>query len=158
VNLGAALPGVPSDGGLVTTIRERLMQARRPKDGIELDRMRRAIAATAAGFAKARGAIKHGATERQIQVEIETEVFRNDAHRNSFDTIVCAGSISAVLHFAPGKRVIKSDELVLIDAGGEIEGYAADVTRTYGADGAPTGFAGELYAVVLRAQKAAIER
>src|SRR5262245_6528825 len=76
VNLGAALPGVPSDPGRVAGVREKLMQARRTKDAVEMDRMRRAIAATAAGFARARETIKPGTTERHVQVEMEAEFFR----------------------------------------------------------------------------------
>ena len=76
----------------------------RPKDEVELDRMRRATAATAAGFAAVQRLIRPGVTERELQVELETEFFRHGGERTAFGTIVGAGSNSGVLHFTPGDR------------------------------------------------------
>ncbi len=169
VNLGAPVPGVPADASRLDAVRTALMAARRPKDAVELERIKRAVAATAAGFARARETIRPGVSERRVQIEMEAEFFRHGADRTGYGSIVGTGSNAAVLHFAPGERSIAPGELVLIDAGAEIDGYTADVTRTYNANGelgsAPGGtggkhgsFPAELYAVVLRAQQAAIER
>lgn len=142
----------------VAEVRELLMQARRPKDDVEMARIRKAVSATVFGYKKARETIAVGATERRIQVEMEAEFYRRGADRTGYGTIVGSGPNSAILHFDPSAREVRPGELVLIDAGAEIEGYTADVTRTYGAEGPPAGFAGELYGVVLRAQIAAIAR
>ncbi|MBK8267366.1 MAG: aminopeptidase P family protein [Planctomycetes bacterium] len=142
----------------VAEVREMLMQARRCKDDVEMARIRKAVSATVFGFKKARETIAVGATERRIQVEMEAEFYRRGADRTGYGTIVGSGPNSAILHFDPSAREVRAGELVLIDAGAEIEGYTADVTRTYAAEGPPQGFAGELYGVVLRAQIAAIKR
>jgi len=157
-NLGARMSKIRCDDAATAQVREALMQVRRPKDDIEIARIRAAVAATVTGFRRASEYIKPGVTERQIQVELECEFFRNGGDRPGYNTIVGTGTNAAVLHFTPGKRVVGEDDLVLIDAGAEIEGYTADVTRTYFAKGKPEGFRGELYHAVLSAQKAAVEK
>ena len=100
--LGVALHDVAADATVTAEAREKLQQAIRPKDEVELERMRRATAATAAGFAAVRRLIRPGVTERELQVELETEFFRHGGERTAFGTIVGAGSNSGVLHFTPG--------------------------------------------------------
>ncbi len=155
--LGVALPDVAADAAVTARAREELQQAIRPKDEVELERMRRATAATAAGFAAVRQLIRPGVTERDLQVELEAEFFRNGGERTAFGTIVGAGSNSGVLHFTPGVRVVREGDNVLIDAGAEIGRYASDVTRTYQA-GTQGGFFRELYGVVLNGQVRGIGR
>ncbi len=157
-NLGSRMPLIAAAPELTASVRERLMQARRPKDDVELARMRAAVAATVAGFRRASEYIEPGVTERQIQIELECEFFRHGGDRPGYNTIVGTGTNAAVLHFTPGKRVVGESDLVLIDAGAEIEGYTADVTRTYFASGKPNGFRGDLYNAVLSAQKTAVEK
>ncbi len=155
--LGVAQRDVAADVTVTAEARERLQQAIRPKDEVELERMRRATAATAAGFAAVRQLIRPGMTERGLQVELETGFFRHGAERTAFGTIVGAGSNSGVLHFTPGERRVGEGEHVLIDAGAEIDRYASDVTRAYPA-GTPGGFFRELYEVVLNGQVRGIAR
>lgn len=157
-NLGCPLNDVTGDATLTARLREALTHARRPKDAVEVERMRRAAAATAAGFARLPEIIRPGRTERQVQIELEAEFFRAGGDRPAYDTIVGAGTNAAVLHFAPTSREIRDDDLVLIDAGAEVDAYAADVTRTFPADGQRRGFQADLYAAVLAAQTRAIER
>lgn len=158
VNLGCELPGLRSDAGRTAELREALLHARRPKDDDEIARVRRAVAATAAGFALIRDRIRPGASERQLQIELEAEFFRRGGQRTAFDTIVGAGPNSAVLHFSPTQRAVCDGDLVLVDAGAEVDRYAADVTRTYPGGGKLTGPQRELYEVVLAAQQNAIAR
>lgn len=156
--LGCPLPEHEAEEELVARLREELTRVRRPKDALELGRMRRAAAATAAGFAAARRLIRPGLTERRLQVEIEAELFRAGGDRTAYDSIVGSGPHSAVFHFAPGTREMGEGEMVLIDAGAEVEHYAADVTRTFPVGEAFTPEQRDLYAVVLAAQKAAVAR
>ncbi len=158
VNLGAELPGFRTDPARVTAVREQLTHLRRPKDAIEIERMRKAAAATARGFAAVRSHIAAGRTERQLQIELEAEFFRSGGDRTAFDTIVGSGPNSAVLHFSPGARALSDGELVLIDAGAECQRYAADVTRTFVVGGKFSPEQRELYDVVLRTQRNAIAR
>lgn len=159
--LGSPLAEVESevaDLELADRLRETLTHARRPKDAVEIERLHRAAAATAIAYERTRPLIRPGLTERQVQVELETEFFRAGARRTAYATIVGSGPNSAVLHFTPSDRVIGAGELVLIDAGAEIDGYACDVTRTYAASGEFNPEQRDLYAIVLEAQLAAIGR
>ncbi len=151
--LGARVKGAKSDANLVRRLREGLLDARRPKDAEELRRMRDAARATAAGFAKVAPAIRPGVPERAIEVEIEAEFFRNGAERTAYDTIVGSGPNSGVLHFMPTARAAREGELVLIDAGAEVQGYACDVTRTYAASGRFTPEQRDIYAIVDEARR-----
>lgn len=112
-------------------LRDALTRVRRPKDDVELERMRTAAAATAAGFAELVSLIEAGRTERELQVALEAAFMRNGGDFLAFETIVAAGDHSAVLHFSPTLRELRDGELLLVDAGAEHRGYAADVTRTY---------------------------
>ncbi len=156
VNLGSRLPAVTSDEARALQLRELLHHARRPKDASELVRMRKACAATAAGFAAARAMLRPGVTERAIQIELEAEFFRNGGDRTGYGTIVGTGSNSGVLHFTPSQRPVQPGDAVLIDAGAEVGRYTADVTRTYRAAGGDPGFFRDLYAVVLGIEETAI--
>jgi Xaa-Pro aminopeptidase len=154
--LGSPVEGVEGDGEMAVTLRERLDALRRPKDGAELELLARAVTATAAGHARAREVIRPGMSERQIQIELEAEMFRRGADAVAFGTIVGVGSNAAVLHFQPGGRLANPGDLVLVDAGGEVAGYAGDVTRTYPAGDRFTSRQQAIYDLVLAAEGAAI--
>jgi Xaa-Pro aminopeptidase len=154
--LGSALPDLACDTGATEDAREALTAVRRPKDAVELHRMRRAELATRAGFAWAARAVSPDVTERALQIELEAEVYRNGGDWLAFDTIVASGPNAAVLHFSPGQRVLRSEELVLIDAGAEYRGYASDVTRTYATSDGLTGLQEALYSAVDAARETAI--
>ena len=149
---------VKTERGLRQTIQDKLDRVRRVKDQADLIWIGKAVDATRAGFQKAREIIKPGVNERQIQIELEAEMFRHGASGTSFGTTVGAGTHCAVLHFEPGSRVVKENDVVLVDAGAEIFDYCADVSRTF-----PAGnrFAMEqqaIYDVVLAAQLEGIAR
>jgi Xaa-Pro aminopeptidase len=158
VNLGAPLPGCRTDEARVGELRSRFSHARRPKDDAEIERMRIAVAATAAGYRLLAERVRPGVSERELAVELEAEFFRSGADRTCYDTIVGSGPKAAVFHFSPGERRVRPGEVVLVDAGAEVRRYGCDVTRVYPADGAWTGAAGELRAIVLRALDRAIGR
>ena len=155
VMLGAMLPGLASDPVRIFELRELLMHARRPKDAPELERLRKAAAATAAGYAKIRSMIVPGATELSIRIELEAEFLRAGGDAPSYDSIVASGPRSAILHSLATSRRLAAGELLLIDAGAMVSRYACDVTRTYVA-GTFDAFQRDLYAVVLRAEERAI--
>ncbi|MFI5401980.1 MAG: aminopeptidase P N-terminal domain-containing protein [Planctomycetota bacterium] len=156
--LGAKVKGVKSDARLAKRVREGLLDARRPKDEEELSRMREAAQATAAGFARIAPMIRPGIIERALEIEIEAEFFRHGAERTAYDTIVGSGPNSGVLHFMPTSRAAREGELVLIDAGAEVQGYACDVTRTYAASGKFTPEQRDIYAIVDEARRNAIAK
>lgn len=154
--LGCPMPGIEDDPELRARVREGLSAVRRRKDAVEIERLRRAAAATAAGFARIRELLKPGISERELQIELEAAFFRAGAQRTSFDTIIASGANSAVLHFPPTARTLAAGELVLVDSGADVDGYACDVTRTYPADGRFTPEQRDLYSVVLAAEERAV--
>ena len=157
--LGAAPPDAGFGMTLVEELRAGLDRVRRPKDGLELERMRIAALATGTAFAAAVPFLRDGVSERQVQIELETAAFRGGGDAMAYDTIIGSGTNSAVLHFAPTARVLGAGELVLIDAGAEYRCYASDVTRTYPVDGLfGSELQEELHGVVRAAELAAIER
>jgi Xaa-Pro aminopeptidase len=153
--LGTPIERVECDPLLTEDLRDALTALRRVKDDVELERMRGAEQATRAGFLALPALIDQGRTEREIQIELEAEFFRHGADFLAFDTIVAAGPHSATLHFAPSSHRLAPGELLLVDAGGEVRGYASDVTRTYPVSGAFTADQAPLYEIVREALRVA---
>jgi Xaa-Pro aminopeptidase len=156
--LGARLGDVAADAELEGDLRYALNHVRRKKDELELERMSVAARATSAGFAAVEPLLVPGRTEREVQIELEDAFFRSGADFLAFDTIVASGPNAAVLHSPPSERRFRDGDVILIDAGGEYRGYASDITRTYPASGEFTAEQAELYALVRRAEVAAIAR
>jgi Xaa-Pro aminopeptidase len=114
-----------------TELHDALVRVRRPKDDVELERMRVAFEATRAGFAELVGLAEPGRTERELQISLEAAFLLSGGDFLAFESIVAAGDHSAVLHFSPTARELRAGDLLLVDAGAEYRGYASDVTRTY---------------------------
>jgi Xaa-Pro aminopeptidase len=137
-------------------LRDALIRVRRPKDDVEVERMRAAAEATRAGFAELVPLIQPGRSERELQVALEAAFLRNGGDFLAFETIVAAGDHAAVLHFTPTARALRDGELLLVDAGAEFRGYASDVTRTYPVGGAFAPEQALVYDTVRQAGEAAI--
>jgi Xaa-Pro aminopeptidase len=137
-------------------LRDALIGVRRPKDDVEVERMRAAAHATRAGFAELVALIEPGRSERELQVALEAAFLRNGGDFLAFETVVAAGDHAAVLHFAPTGRALRDGELLLVDAGAEFRGYASDVTRTYAVGGAFAPEQALVYETVRQAGEAAI--
>jgi Xaa-Pro aminopeptidase len=153
--LGSPVDGAESDAELEPALRYGLNDVRRRKDESELERMRAAERATAAGFAAIQPLIRPGMTEREVQIELEAEFFRAGGDFLGFETIVGGGPHAAVLHFVPTTRPFGKGELVLIDAGAEVQAYVSDITRTYPASGTLHPEQAELHSLVRAAGVAA---
>lgn len=156
--LGCELPGQRFDAARSLALGESLSYARRPKDEVELGRIREAAAATAAGYARISEVIKPGVSERSIARELECAFRAAGADGVAYDTIVGTGPNSAVLHFSPTDRAASAGELVLIDAAAGAGRYACDVTRTFPATGTFTPEQRDLYDLVLSVERKAMER
>lgn len=157
VNLGAPLRGLKPDNVLTPRLRELFTQARRPKDTHEIALLRRCASATAAGYAALREHLRPGVTERALQIELEAGFFRGGATHTGYHSIVGVGSNSAILHFSPTSRAAREGDFVLVDAGGGIDRYVTDVTRTF-VIGPPSAFQRDLYQIVLSTEERAIAR
>ncbi len=125
------------------------------KDETEIATMRRAAAISAQAHARAMKATRPGMREYEIEAELLHEFRRNGAQSPAYTSIVAAGANACVLHYVANNDEIRDGELVLIDAGCELDGYASDITRTYPANGRFTPPQRTLYELVLAAQAAA---
>jgi Xaa-Pro aminopeptidase len=137
-------------------VRDALVHVRRPKDDVELARMRAAAEVTRAGFAELVGLIAPGRSERELQVALEAAFLRSGGDFLAFESIVAAGVHAAVLHFSPTARELRDGDLLLVDAGAEYRGYASDVTRTYPAGAAFSAEQALVHDTVRRAGETAI--
>ncbi len=97
-----------------------------------------------------------GRTERELAVALEHAMLMRGARRASFDSIVAAGSQSALPHGEPRDVKVRAGDMVVIDWGAELSGYHSDCTRTV-AVGEPGAEARQVYDLVLRAQLAGLE-
>ncbi|GAB2847539.1 aminopeptidase P N-terminal domain-containing protein [Pseudoduganella ginsengisoli] len=127
------------------------------KDDTEIATMRRAAAISAQAHARAMKATRPGMREYEIEAELLHEFRRNGAQSPAYTSIVASGANACVLHYVANNDEIKDGDLVLIDAGCELDGYASDITRTYPANGRFTPPQRALYELVLAAQAAAFE-
>ena len=137
-------------------LRTVVAELRRAKDANELALMREAAAATHRGHMAGLGKARAGMSERALQIEIEVEFFRAGAERTAYGSIVGGGPNAATLHFAPTAREFGEGELILVDAGAEVGGYASDVTRTYPVGARFEGVQRDLYQLVLDVQERGI--
>jgi len=126
------------------------------KDEHEISLMARAGMISGQAHARAMRATRPGMVEYEIEAELLHEFRRNGAQFPAYPSIVAAGANACVLHYSANNRRVEDGDLVLIDAGCEFDGYAADITRTYPANGRFSDAQRTLYELVLRAQAAAI--
>lgn len=108
--------------------------------------------ARAMRFAGAHGA---GAFEYELEAELLHEFRRHGAQFPAYTPIVASGPNACVLHYNANNRRTQDGDLVLIDAGCELDGYASDITRTFPVNGRFSPAQRELYELVLAAQQAA---
>jgi Xaa-Pro aminopeptidase len=150
--LSSRLPGVG-----IKDRTDLLPAMRSVKEPRELEYMEKAIAATAAAHRVAARAIRPGVEENWVAGLIDLEFKRGGAVRPAFPPIVGAGANSTILHYPEHARPIAPGSLVVVDIGSDYGRYAADVTRTYPADGRFTPEQRRIYDLVLRAQQTCIE-
>ncbi len=128
------------------------------KEPEELDAMRRAATISVEAHEAAARMAKPGVYEYELEAVIEYTFRRRGACGSAYTTIVGGGSNATVLHYITNDQKLRDGELVLIDAGAELEGYASDVTRTYPVGGSFSGPGRALYELVVEAQLAALEQ
>lgn len=137
-------------------VRAPLDEMRLVKDAHELAVMRRAAAISAAAHRRAMLAARPGRREYEVEAELLHEFRVNGAQFPAYTPIVAGGANACVLHYVQNDAVLADGTLLLIDAGCELEGYAADITRTFPVNGRFSGAQREVYEIVLAAQRAAM--
>ena len=129
---------------------------RRIKSTNEIEYMKEAASIASSAHQKAMRNSRSGMGEWQIQSEVEG-YFLSSRSQWSFPSIVGGGDNATVLHYKNNDQVIKSGDLVLVDAGCEVNGYASDITRTWPVNGKFTEPQREIYELVLKSELAGIE-
>ncbi|MCC2633376.1 MAG: pepP [Ramlibacter sp.] len=156
VRYGALCPEQQSD------LCALLDEMRLVKDAHEQDVMRRAAAISARAHVRTMQAcarmLREGRDVREFHLDAELmhEFRMGGSQYPAYSSIVAAGANACVLHYRADVAPVRAGELVLIDAGCELDGYASDITRTFPADGKFTGPQLALYDIVLASQEAAV--
>ncbi|HVK23522.1 MAG TPA: aminopeptidase P family protein [Actinokineospora sp.] len=153
--LDALVPGAPSDD-----LRQTLSELRRIKDDWEIGELRRAVDATIRGFADVAGelpaAIKGGG-ERWLMGTFNRRAY-TEGNGVGYASIVAAGPHAPVLHWVRNNGPVPADSLLLLDAGVEVDSlYTADVTRTMPVSGTYSPVQRNVYDLVLKAHRAALD-
>ena len=139
-----------------------LDEMRLVKDDHELDLMRRAARISAGAHVRAmqRSAAMLRAGEEVREYHLDAELLhefrRHGSQYPAYGSIVAGGANACILHYRADAAPIRDGDLVLIDAGCELDGYASDITRTFPANGRFTGAQRALYDLVLASQDAAV--
>ena len=139
-----------------------LDEMRLVKDAAEQDTMRRAAQISARAHVRAMqlsaGMLREGREVREYHLDAELlhEFRLGGSQYPAYGSIVAAGANACVLHYRADAAPVRDGELVLIDAGCELDGYASDITRTFPANGRFTGPQRALYDLVLASQDAAV--
>jgi Xaa-Pro aminopeptidase len=137
-------------------VRAPLDEMRLVKDAQELAVMRRAASISAGAHRRAMLAARPGRHEYEVEAELLHEFRRHGAQFPAYWPIVAGGDNACVLHYVANDAPLADGSLLLIDAGCELDGYAADITRTFPVNGRFSGAQREVYEIVLAAQRAAM--
>lgn len=137
--------------------RPLIHRMRMTKDEDELVVMRRAGEIAAAAHLAAMKATRPGMNEFELDALIEYEFRKRGASGPAYTSIVAGGSNACCLHYTSNNQPLRDGDLLLVDAGGELDGYAADITRTWPVGTSFSGPQREIYQLVLDAELAAIE-
>ena len=146
--------GAPADA--IVDPRSIVHEMRLYKEPAELDIMRRASAISREAHEAGARIAESGTYEYEMEAIIEYTFRRLGARGAAYTTIVGGGSNATVLHYVTNSEKLRDNEMVLVDAGCELEGYASDVTRTYPIGGRFTAAGRAIYDVVLASQRAGI--
>jgi Xaa-Pro aminopeptidase len=138
--------------------RRVLHEMRLHKEAGEIDLMRRAAAISAEAHRQAARIARGGAFEYELEAALAFGFRRQGASGPAYGIIVGGGRNATILHYIANDQKLVDGELVLVDAGCELEGYASDVTRTYPVGHRFEGARRAVYEVVLEAQLAALEQ
>jgi Xaa-Pro aminopeptidase len=140
-------------------LKQFVSELRLVKDSYEIEQMRKAVSSTIRGFEDIVRALPHSVGIQKGERVVETAFFaraRLEGNDLGYDTIAAAGKNACVLHWISNDGKVNADELVLVDAGVELDSlYTADITRTLPVSGKYSKTQREIYLAVLEAADAA---
>ena len=150
VRLAKRAPGAVVDPGRI------VHELRLVKGPEEIAILRRAAAISAEAHMQAMRDGQAGRREGQVQAEIEYLFRRRGGTGPGYGTIVAAGANSTILHYRAGDAVLEDGQVCLVDAGGEVDWYTADISRTFPVSGEFSRAQRDLYEACLGVQKKAV--
>jgi Xaa-Pro aminopeptidase len=137
-------------------VRAVLDEMRLVKDAHEIALMRKAAAIAGAAHRRAMRFTAPEKHEYEVEAEFLHEFRRQGSQYPAYSPIVAGGANACVLHYVGNDQSLRDGDLLLIDAGCEVDGYASDITRTFPVNGKFSGPQADVYDLVLDAQAAAI--
>ena len=126
------------------------------KDEYEINLMRQAAQISAQAHIRAMQTVQPDMMEYALEAEVLYVIQKNGC-QTAYNSIVGGGANGCILHYVENNQPLKDGDLVLIDAGAELDHYAADITRTFPVNGKFSPEQKVLYELVLKAQLAAID-
>jgi len=148
--------GIPSPQQLIN-IESIVHPMRRIKDDYEIALMRKVGEISAQAHIRGMQVCKPGLFEYEVEAELIYEFRRQGCKWPAYNPIVGGGANACILHYNENNMELQDNDLLLVDAGGEYQGYAADITRTYPVNGKFTEEQRIIYDLVLEAQLAVLE-
>lgn len=154
---GQARKGITAPVELIDS-GELLHEARLRKGASELTLMRQAAKISVAAHVELMTHCRPGMSEQQLEALFLHHCAQQGAREQAYPPIVAGGENACILHYVDNHARLRDGDLVLIDAGCEWQGYAADITRTFPVNGRFSAAQRQLYDLVLAAQQAAIAK
>ena len=128
------------------------------KSDFEIDIMKRSAKIASLAHNRAMKFVKPQMYEYELEAEILHEFMSHGIRSPAYQSIVAAGKNACTLHYVDNNSKIQDGDLILIDAGCELESYASDISRTFPANGKFSKIQKDFYQLVLEAQSAALSR
>ena len=154
--LGAGVAALLERRADVRPLQPHLAALREVKSRAEVGLLRDTSRVAAQALASALPQTRPGLNEHQLAALVDFETHARGARRPAFPTIVAGGPHSSFLHYADNNDQLNDGELVLVDAGAELDGYASDITRTWPVGGTFSREQREVYEIVLEANERCI--
>ena len=142
----------------IVDVRKPLDEMRLYKSAFEVELMHRSANIAAAAHQRAMQFTKPGMMEYEVEAEFLHEFYRRGSQSPAYTSIVAGGANACTLHYNANNAQLRDGDLLLIDAGCELDGYASDITRTFPVNSKFSPAQRDLYELVLAAQAAAIEK
>ncbi len=140
----------------IVDVHKLLDEMRLYKSPAEQTLMRRSASIAASAHRRAMQKVRPGRMEYEIEAEFLHEFYRHGAQAPAYTSIVAGGANACTLHYNANNAQLNAGDLLLIDAGCELDGYASDITRTFPVNGKFSAVQKDVYELVLAAQAAAI--
>jgi Xaa-Pro aminopeptidase len=141
----------------IVDIRGTVDEMRLIKDDFEVGILRQAGSINAHAHIRAMQFAQPGQMEYQVEAELLHDYYRQGSRFPAYGSIVASGPNACVLHYGENNGALNDGDLLLIDAGCEMHGYASDITRTFPVNGKFSSEQKAVYEITLAAQYAALE-